>query len=123
MKSQMDSQQRHADNSQAADNAFKSYSNALNGGKSMLSKYASSHQRLLSKPQTPTSKSIMPPLSARKPFGGDISIKSAIGCGNKQENSEIKAQMRSSARTEYMPRVREQPYEYKTVFATADPTS
>ena len=31
------------------------------------------------KPLTPTTKSIMPPLSARKPFGGEISIKSVLG--------------------------------------------
>ena len=75
MNSQMDSHQRHAEHSQVADYAFKSYSNALNCGTSILSKYASNNQRLLpSKPQTPTSKNIMPPLSARKPFGGDISI-------------------------------------------------
>lgn len=75
MNSQMDSHQRHAEHSQVADYAFKSYSNAVNGGTSILSKYASNNQRLLpSKPQTPTSKNIMPPLSARKPFGGDISI-------------------------------------------------
>jgi hypothetical protein len=47
MKSQMDSQHRHADYSQAADYAFKSYSNALNGGISMLRNYASNNQKLM----------------------------------------------------------------------------
>ena len=112
LKSQMDSNHRHADYSHAADYAFKSYSNCHNGGTSMMRNYASNNQRLMSKPQTPTSRSIMPPLSARKPFGGDISITSAVGCGNKeQNNSDINAQMRSSARTEYMPRGREPPYD------------
>jgi hypothetical protein len=43
----MDSQHRHADYSQAADYAFKSYSNALNGGISMLRNYASNNQKLM----------------------------------------------------------------------------
>ena len=51
LKSQLDQKHRHEeDYSQAADYAFKSFSNAQNGGASMLSKYVSNNQRLLSKP-------------------------------------------------------------------------